>query len=339
MKYRLSRVLLILSFLSVCFSCKHHDTGTESSGTGIFATPELRKLSEKIAEDPENARLYFDRGNMLHKLREDTLALSDYKKAASLDSGKAEYFSAVGDLLFEHKDISGSVPWIEQAVKLNPEDPKAHLKIAKLLIYIKDYTKAFAEINTVLRQNTLTPEGYFLKGMIYKDLKDTAKALSSFQTALQVDPAYKDAIVQMGVLYSAQRNGLALKYFENAFRADTSDVFPIYAKAMFYQEGKQYEEAKHAYRDALRRNPEYVNAYFGLGWVLLQQDSLDKALDNFDLAARLDPASYKAFYNRGLCHELKGDKAEALKDYRQAQKLNPDFAEAGEGVKRLSGNQ
>src|SRR5690606_19393220 len=105
-----------------------------------------------------------------------------FQQAASLDSTKAEYFSAVGDLMFEHKDISGSLPWIEKAVSLNPKDPQARLKIAKLFVFIKEYPKAFSEINTVLRQNAMNPEGYFLKGIIYKDLKDTSKAISSFQT-------------------------------------------------------------------------------------------------------------------------------------------------------------
>lgn len=332
---RISYVTLI-AFILFSFSCKQHNTQKITSNNPAFQLPEVKAISEKIADDPQNAKLYFQRGLLLHKIQEDTLAIIDFKKAAALDSSRAEYFSAVGDLLFDHKDINGSLPWIQKAVALNPDDPMAHLKIAKLLVYTKDYTKAFSEINSVLRQNAMMPEGYFLKGMIYKDLKDTAKAISSFQTSVQIDPNYNDAIIQLGVLFSAKKDPIALKYFDNAFRADSSDVFPLYAKGMYYQEQKKYEEAKAEYKNCILHNTDYSDAFFSTGWILMQQDSFEKAWRQFDLVTKIEPTNASAYYNRGLCKELMGQKQEALNDYKQALTFNTDYKEASEGVNRLS---
>ena len=182
----------------------------------------------------------------------------------------------------------------------------------------------------------MNPEGYFLKGLIYKDLKDTAKAISSFQTALQVYPSHKESMIQLGSIYGAKNDPLALKYYDNAFRLDTTDVFPLYAKGMYYQERKQYEQAKEEYRKAIISNREYTDAYFGMGYILMQQDSFEKAYRQFDLVTKLEPINAKAYYNRGLCNELMGKNNEALQDYKQALTFDEQYQEASDGIKRLS---
>jgi tetratricopeptide (TPR) repeat protein len=324
--------LLPLLFVIAIAACKNNASKNTDK---VFQHPALKGLTEEIDKNPKDAGLYYKRGRALHNLELDSLALTDFKKAVSLDSSKGEYFSAVGDLMFEHKDIAGSLPWIEHAIKLNPKDESAHLKLAKLFFYTKDYTKAFAEINTVLRQDVYNPEGYFLKGMIYKDLKDTAHAVSSFQTAVQVAPDYREAVVQLGLMYSMKKDVLALQYFDNAFKLDSNDVFPLFAKGVFYQNMNDFETAKQAYTKVILTDRDYTDAYLNMGYILLQQDSVEKAKRQFDLVTQLQPDDAEAYYNRGLCSELMGNKQEAIKDYEQALVFAKDYKEPAEGLKRL----
>jgi tetratricopeptide (TPR) repeat protein len=329
---------LFFSLIVIFASCSNsRNKATEDNP--IFKNPALQDVTEQIKNNPQTASLYFKRGHILEHMQEDSLALKDYQKAVSLDSTQAKYYSAIGDLLFEHKDISGSVKWIAHALKLNPKDPAAHLKMAKLFIYTKDYNAAFSEINTVLRQDVYNPEGYFLKGMIYKDLKDTANAKSSFQTAVTVAPDYKDAVVQLGLIYSAQKDPLALKYFDNAAKLDTTDVFPVFAKGVFYQDAKKYEDAKAAYKSVILHDNQYTDAYYNMAYILMQQDSVEKAWRQYDLLTKLDPADAEAYYNRGLCSEMMGKKQDAVSDYRQALTFDKNYAEAMNGLKRLQGKQ
>ena len=297
--------------------------------------PRVKSITEQINKTPKDASLYFERGGVLHKLKIDTLALKDFKKAASLDTNQAQYYSAVADLLFENKDINGSIEWIQKAIAKDPTDRKAHLKIAKLFLYIKDYSKAFAEINIVLRVNVYDPEGYFLKGMIYKDIKDTAKAISNFQTAVQVSPEYREAIIQLGLLYSAKKDPLALKYLDNAYRIDSSDVFPIFAKGVYYQNSKNYADAKEEYRKCIFRNNHYIDAYFNMGYIFMQEDSIEKSLRQYDIVTKLDPINPTAYYNRGLCNEMMNKRKEAVADYQQANRLDTAYKSPKDALKRL----
>ena len=323
-------------FCTVLFSCKDKKKdGQTTISNNPLEQPGIRPLTDKIEKDPEDAALYFQRGNALHKAQQDSLALNDYKKAVTLDSTKAQYYSAIGNLLFEHKDIDGSTQWLEKAIQLDPEDETARLKMAKLFIYTRDYNNAFRQINIVLRKNTYNVEGYFLKGIIRKDLADTNAAISSFQTVLQIDPTYRDAAIQLGLLYSGKRDGNAVKYLDNAFKLDTTDVFPLYAKGMFHQKEGNYEAAKKEYTAAIRYDKRYADAYFNTGFILMQQDSLEAAVGQFNKAISAEPAYPAAHYNKGLCYEILGNNGEARKAYQEALTFAPDYADAKEALKRV----
>jgi tetratricopeptide (TPR) repeat protein len=330
----LSVLLLSLWFVG----CNSKKGSQEAETNPVFqSTPDLKDVTERISKTPEDAALYFERGNVLHKLRFDSLALKDYKKAAKLDSTKGQYFSAVGDLMFENHDITGSIEWLQKAIAKNPTDRKAHLKIAKLFLYMQDYGKAFAEINIVLRKNVYDPEAYFLKGMVYKDMKDTAKALSAFQTAAQVAPDYRDAVIQLGLIYSDKKDPIALQYLEKAFRMDTTDVFPIFAKGTYYQNQNKFAEAKEQYRQCVIRNRHYADAYFNLGYLLMQEDSVAKAYRQYDFVTKVDPMNPAAYFNRGLCAEMMDSMQKAVADYRTALRIDSAYDSPREALKRLKG--
>jgi tetratricopeptide (TPR) repeat protein len=325
--------------IMLILSCKNSTVKTPAADTDpVFQTDtKLKNITDEIKKSPKDASLYFQRGTMLRKMQFDSLAVKDDRTAISLDSNKAEYYSAIGDLLFEDKDIAGSLIWIQKAIEKNPKDRKAHLKVAKLFLYIRDYPKAFAEINVVLRQDVYDPEAYFLKGMLYKDSKDTAKAISNFQTAVQVSPDYKDAVVQLGLLYSAKKDPIALKYLENAYKIDTTDVFPIYAMGVYYQDTKDYVKAKELYKRCIIQDRHSADAYFNMGYILMQEDSLAKSYRQYDMVIKIDPRNPTAYYNRGLCSEMMDSVKKAADDYRIALSLDSSYSSPKEALKRLKG--
>ena len=329
-----SRLFLILVILIPIFACKHPSPA--GSNPALYSS-DIRPLTEAIAKDTSRAELWFKRGLALHRQKLDSLALEDFYKAAHLDTNRAVYASTIGDLLFEHKDVNTAVIWLQRALRHDPNDIKAHLKVAKMMLFTKDYPTSIAEINTVLRQDAYNPEGYFLKGVVYKELKDTNKAISSFQTVINVAPDYREAAIQLGLIYSAQGNELGLQYLNNAFRLDTTDVFPLYARGMYYQQKKDFAQAKREYSNCIMHDAQYGDAYFANGFILLQEDSLEKARRQFDLVTRIHPTDPAAYYNRGLCSELLKDTKTAADDYRQALIFDKDYKAAIEGLKRVGG--
>src|SRR5688572_7722268 len=123
-------VLICFVLISLITSCERKTRVTEAHP--VLTSPAILPLTEAIANDTTRAETWYKRGLALQKIRQDSLALQDFYRAARLDTNKAEYASAIGDLLFEHKDIAGSLQWLIRALRHNPDDARAHLKVAKL---------------------------------------------------------------------------------------------------------------------------------------------------------------------------------------------------------------
>jgi tetratricopeptide (TPR) repeat protein len=320
-----------------CSSCHFISTeNKDKKSEQKINNPELLEISNLVKEKPKDAALYFKRSVIYRQLKQDSLAMNDIKKAIALDSTKAYYYSALGDLLFDHKDVSGSLIYIQKAVALDPDDEVAHLKMARVFLFSEEYPKSFVEINTVLRKNVYNPEAYFLKGMCYKYMKDTLKAISSFQTAVQTEPRYAEAHLQLAQIFEMQKNPLALNYFENAYKADTSDLEPLYSKAMYWQNQMNYAEAKKIFSRMVLLDRNYPKSYYNVGWMLMQEDSTEKAIRQFTMAIGVQPDYVAAYYNRGICQEIIQQFDFAKSDYEQALSFKADFADAKKALNRVN---
>ena len=327
---------LFMLGLWVFTACNSHKSATPGEDNLLFQSDAvLKAMTVEIGKNPANPALYVDRGNTLRKMKLDSLAMRDYKHAITLDSNNASLYSLVGDLMFEHKDIDGSLLWLQKALVKDPKDKKARLKIAKMCLYVGKHSEGFQQIDIVLRADAYNPEAYFLKGMMYKDMKDTAKAISSFMTAVQVAPEYKDAIVQLGIIYANRKDSIALKYLDNASRVDTTDVFPIFARGVFYQDKKDFVHAKEEYKRCIVKDRHYVDAYFNMGNILMQQDSAEKSMRQYAMVIRVDPRNPTAYYDRGVCYEVMDSMKQAIDDYRHALILDPNYSSPKDALKRL----
>ena len=82
--------------------------------------------------------------------------------------------------------------------------------------------------------------------MLYLETRDTATAASSFQTVVEVDPTRYDAYIQLGLLYAAAHDDLALEYFRTARNLKANSIEALYDEAVYLQEHGDTEGARYA---------------------------------------------------------------------------------------------
>ena len=91
------------------------------------------------------------------------------------------------------------------------------------------------------------------------------------------------------------------------------------------------------YKECIIRNNHYTDAYFNMGSIYLQQDSIAKAYRQYDLAIKTDPTNPTAYYNRGVCSELMDSVKNAIEDYKQAIALDTSYQSPREALKKIKG--
>lgn len=91
-------------------------------------------------------------------------------------------------------------------------------------------------------------------------------------------------------------------------------------------QARRYAQAKAAYEETLRLDPEHPVAMYGLGWIAIQTGSFAEAVEFLVKAVERAPlvASYR--YALGLARAGAGNLSGAVAAYQESLKLNPNSA-------------
>lgn len=87
-------------------------------------------------------------------------------------------------------------------------------------------------------------------------------------------------------------------------------------------------EAMEEFQIALRLNPKYVEAHNNLGATYAEQGRLNEAIEEFQTALRLNPNHVNAHNNLGSAYTKQGRLNEAIEEYQIALKLNSNHVNA-----------
>ena len=75
---------------------------------------------------------------------------------------------------------------------------------------------------------------------------------------------------------------------------------------------------------AIKLDPNYALAYFNRANAFFDKKDLDRAIVDYDQAIKLEANFAAAYNNRGLIWDDKRDYDRAIKDFDQAIRLNPE---------------
>jgi tetratricopeptide (TPR) repeat protein len=337
MRFLVYSILFLVLLVVGCGSGKEKEkTEAVDSTLSKLNSPELKAVNTELRADPNNAALYYKRGQLYFKNKDLDAARDDANRAVKLDSLKPEYFMLLSDVYFASNQTRFSKDALERCVKANPGSIEANLKLAELYFYVKKYQESIHYIDNVLKINENTAKGYFLKGMNFKEMGDTTLAISSFQTTVEQDNEYLDAYLELGTLLTIKKNALALEYLKTALKMQPGNNEVMYEIGMYYQQTKNYPAAMDTYKTILTKDPKYKKAYYNMGAIeLYANKNYTQAIKHFTNAINADPNYADAYFARGVCYEELKDKTNAMADYQMALQIDPQHAFAIENLNAL----
>src|SRR5215469_12991053 len=105
----------------------------------------------------------------------------------------------------------------------------------------------------------------------------------------------------------------------------------FYADAIEAFDNEDFTTAVRLFTKAIEQDQKYVDAFVARGTALQMLGELDKAIDDYNEALRLNPKDSLAYVNRGSCWHDKSEFDKALADYDEAIRLDPESADAYSG--------
>ena len=92
------------------------------------------------------------------------------------------------------------------------------------------------------------------------------------------------------------------------------------------------DEAVDEFREVIRLNPDFAEAYCSLGQILFRQGHIDEAIADYQKALAMQPASVVAHNNLANILFQQGRVDDAIREFEEIIKISPDFADAYNGL-------
>jgi len=94
-----------------------------------------------------------------------------------------------------------------------------------------------------------------------------------------------------------------------SYQRDEKSMLPLYSElGNTYLQLKRYKPAEIAYKNALKIDPKYVNAHYGLAGACLNQSKIEEALVELEKVIELAPDSREANYARNTLQKIAQEK-------------------------------
>ena len=328
-------VFFICLFGCFMVGCKY-DQSLEATNTPERVNPILSQLNESIKTNPDNANLYAARARYFYDNEGFDEAIMDLQKALSFDSTSIPYLHALADVYLDYYRSKEALETMEKVVEYHPDAIPSLLKLSEFQLILQQYEPSLRTLDKILQIDPQEGEAYFMMGMNFKEMTDTARAISSFQSAVDNNPKLLDAWLELGQLHAGLGNDIAAQYFDSAIRIEPKNVTLKHAKAFYLQEKGDLEASLSLFRDIVRQDPQYEDAFYNAGLLYLDLDSVLQAHEQFHLTLQINPVHIRAYYHRGVASEMMGNLPAAKADYAQALQLAPDYERAQEGINRLA---
>jgi tetratricopeptide (TPR) repeat protein len=317
--------------------CRQSVAGEPQGGGGDdTTTPELADVSRKIAENPSKPDLYGARAGIYYEAERYAEAIADLKQAIRLDSARWEYHHALADSYFDANKSDTALMVLEGYLAKHPKRIGTLLKLAEMQLIVKQYQPSIGNLNKVIELEPQNADAYYQLGMDFKEMGDTMQALHNFQSSVERDPYHIDSYLQLALLCDRLNRGIAVKYFENALRIDSTSHEALFGLAWYYHQRNDFRKARWYYdRDAVHHF-QVPDTHFNTGVLLMEQDSLEGARKKFDLAIKVDATFARAYLLRGQVYQKLKNNDKALNDYKQVLALEPDNPFAKKAIEQLA---
>ena len=326
------KTLIFLLFILGGCGQKDSKNSDEFVGTGDTA---IDGLTAAIRNTPNDASLYAQRATFYYQKEGYDEAIKDLKKALLIDSTNAEYYHLLADVQLDYYRSFEAIQTIEKVLRIYPESMPSLQKLSEFQYLLEQYNESINTANRMLKLDPQNADAYFMIGVNLRELDEPQKAINALQRTVELNPDIVDAWLILGQMHAENDSPLAKRYFDSALEIEPENIEVLHAKAFYLMEQEQLEESIALFRNITRIDPQYDLAYFNVGLLYLDIDSIQNAYEQFQIVTKISPTNAKAYYYSGVALGLMRRNEAAKQNFEQALRFDPNLEEAKRALSEI----
>ena len=237
-----------------------------------------------------------------------TLAEKYFRAALHSNPRYADAYNNLALILRRQHKLRESVECSNLGLKVRFDKATDHNNLCETYLELEEWDNALEQNNLALRCDANFTGAWQLRAQLFIQQKKFDEAVDCLKTIIRIDPKLPDAVrarFQIGLLYAEQ---------------------------------KRFDEAIEAFKTIVQLDPkslDAVTAQYRIGRVYLAQNRSDEAIACFTQVLAILPNSPDVLFARGEASEQKGDLNRALDDFEQAARLNPQYPKVQEKIRAI----
>lgn len=183
------------------------------------------------------------------------------------------------------------------------------------------YREAIVEYERAL---TLSPQSYLAHNNIalaYEALGQREKVLEHFSEAVSLEPLYKG----LGIIKDDEIHPEALERFRTRVQGNPLRANAFYEAAFFYSAQDESDKALRMLGDALVLEPDFARYYTALGFLEMNWEDRESAVEHFQSSLAIDSGAYEAHIHLGFYFGEEEKMDLVLEHFEKAVELRPYY--------------
>lgn len=217
----------------------------------------------------------------------------------------------------------------EEALRLNPEDSRAHNDLGILLEKQGDEEGALAHYRAALQAHAEFTLALSNLGDLLGRRGDFAGAEDAFRKAVVIEPENPQHQFNLAVqLTAGGKTEEAADLYRSVLNLAPEDVRAMNNLGLLLADQGKAREAEALFRRALELSPDYSLARANLGNLLIREGNFEGGVAVYREGVDLHPEDAVLLNGLGYQYAAHGNLKEATDHYREALRLQPDFKRA-----------
>lgn len=286
------------------YATAHHNLAIAYYKLGFFAEA-LVELKAAIKLWPALPQFHFTLGLVLKDDKKWSEAIASFSKAISLDPDYSKAYYRRGRAYYLKGNIEAACSDLEKAISLVPDYHDALYNLSEIYIILRKWQEAGKVLNEYLALKSNDSDALYNMGLVYVGSgEDSEQAMDCFQKVVDINPGHSEARFQLSLLHARMR------YRQPSHRQEA-----IAHLCLLIGTHKELGDFTHIH-----------DAFFLLGSLYDDSpDDADLAIAAYENGLKLAVWSAEAHNNLGVLYSQKGSIDDAVKEFREAIRLDPEY--------------
>jgi len=276
--------------------------------------------SNAIRMSPQDASLYFERGNL------SFLRLASLVDGSSLSLGERGKLPPYDDSLLAQRYCGLALYDFNEAISLAPQiDIFYYMRGSLHLLEVSPCYNTMVAIENFDKAIQLNPSNavyYMERGKARISLRHYGQAADDLRKAAVIKGHDYQFYHDIGKLF--EKIGMkkeALSFYKQAMEQAPHDRLEMLNRSLVLLRGGNNTDLIHDYTELIAKRPEIAQLYAMRGRCYSESEKFQEAIRDYSVVIGLQPDNKEIYMNRGLLFDRLGKKREGQQDFQTACKL------------------